>query len=156
VYLEAGRDVGKSDNYLDVEIWEGEINGLLGRNAFIHSVRDLNVGSVPGITSTGGNVTLLVDGQTNVGLITARQGTAKITSEAAIVDRRDDDARNIDAVNVDLISVASHIGSPDNHLDIDSSNASLGQVDALALHDIFITETAGDLRVGLVRSLTAD
>ena len=156
VYLKAGRDIGKGDNYLDVEIWDGEINADLGRNAFINSVRNLNVGSVPGITSTGGNVTLTVHGQTNVGLITAQQGTVKITSDAAIVDRRDDDADNIEARNIDLISLGSFIGSADNHLDVDSSNASPGQVDALALHDIFITETSGHLRVGLVQSLSAD
>ena len=111
---------------------------------------------MPGITSTGGDVTLTVHGQTNVGLITAQQGTVKITSDAAIVDRRDDETRNIDAVNVDLISVTSHIGSADNHLDIDSSHLSDGQLDATALHDIFITETSGHLRVGLVQSLSAD
>ena len=156
VYLQAGSDIGTLGNFIDVEIWGGELNGLVENNAFIHSVRDLNVGSVPGFTATNGNVTLLVDGQTNVGLITARNGTVKITSEAAIVDRRDDAMTNIVSRNLDLYSQNSIIGDAANPLDIDTSYFVSGFVDADAEQTVYLIETVGTMHAGIISSRNDD
>ena len=156
VYLEAGTDIGSITNFIDVEIWDGELNGLVENNAFIHSVRDLNVGYVPGFTSSNGNVTLLVDGQTNVGLITARNGTVKITAEDAIVDRRDDAVANIVSRNVDLYSQTSTIGDAANPLDIDTSFFVTGFVDADAEQTVYLIETFGTMHAGIITSRNDD
>ena len=157
VYLQAGTDIGTLANFIDVEIWNGQLNGLVENNAFIHSVRDLNVGSVPGFTSTSGNVTLLVDGQTNVGLITAGYGTVKITSEDAIVDSRDDAVANIVSRNVDLYSQNDTIGDAANPLDIDTSFFSvIGFVDANAEQAVYLIETIGTMQADIITSRNDD
>ena len=69
-----------------------------------------------------------------------------------------DAAPDVVAVNVTLLAALGGIGSNANFLEIDSSNkdgsVSNGVLDAQALNQIRITETAGDLRLNLVDSDT--
>ena len=156
VYLQAGNNIGTLNNFVDVEIWQGEINGLVENNAFINSVRDLNIGLTPGFTSTSGDVTMTVDGQTNVGLITAKYGTVTINSKSAIVDRQNDALANIIARSVDLSSQNGTIGDAANPLDIDTSFFAIGVVDVDAQGTVHLIETTGTMHVGTITSRSDD
>jgi hypothetical protein len=117
--------VGRADNYIDVRILKGSLNGTVARDSFINSVTDLNVGSY---TSVDGNVTMIVDGQANIGLITALgdeqpdpatslgDGLVTITARTFIVDRRNDAGANIWATGALLIADKG-IGSANNPFD---------------------------------------
>ena len=153
VYLQAGDNIGSSANFLDVEIRVGDLSSLSGDDTFVQSRGSLNVKDV---TSTTGDVTLRVGGQTNIDMITATLGTATVDADGAIIDRLDDAASNIDANNIDLISHTSFIGSLLNRFEINSSYTMAGSVSASASGSIFLEETDGDMRVGLVRSTGAD
>jgi len=154
VNLDAGGDIGEYDNFLDVEIWLGELNSLSGNDTFVHSRGSLNVGTV---TSTGGDVVLDVDGDAYVDKITALAGKAAVNAYAAIIDRRQDAASNIDAVSVILNAENGTIGTSNpNSFEIDSSNATNGTVTAEAHDEIYLIETAGAMRVNTVVSETDD
>ena len=78
-------DIGTSSNPIDVSIGSADLFATAANDIFIHSVIDLNVNSV---TSTSGDVTLDVDGNVFVDLITATVGTVTLITEKAIIDRR--------------------------------------------------------------------
>ena len=153
VYLQAGGNIGTADNNIDVSLAEGNLNAQAGKDVFVHSVDSLNVGSVE---STGGNVNLDVEGDANLSSVSATSGTVTIDAEGSILDGDNNTISNINAVNVELRATGSTIGSDSNALDIDSSNASGGWVKAQAEQTIYLTETAGDMRVARVESTTAD
>ncbi|MBW6493254.1 MAG: hypothetical protein K0B16_01635 [Burkholderiaceae bacterium] len=153
LYLKAGQNIGSAGNFFDVFV-AGDLSGLLGNDAFINSPTTLNITT---FESTNGDVTLTVDGATNIGLIKARQGTVDIVSQDSIVDRNDDASANIEAVSVDLESVAGAIGTTVNPFDIDTSYGGvLGTVNALALSTAYLIETSGNMRVDKVRSKTTN
>src|SRR5256885_2246492 len=65
VYLEATTGaIGTSSNFFDV-LASGDLSGLAGGNVFLNSPANLNITTSPGLRSTGGNVTLTVQGDTN-------------------------------------------------------------------------------------------
>lgn len=154
VYLEAGSDIGESDNFLDIEIAAGELTGLAGQDVFIRSVADLNIGGDPGVPSqglesTGGNVTLEVYGTTYTGLIRAPgdgqgdpDGLVRIVSDGFILDRRDDALANIQARGA-LLRAADGIGTAANHFDTQISNFEAYVADG----GIWLDNT-GDLAIG--------
>jgi len=153
VYLEAGRYIGSASNFLDVEIRVGDLSSLSEDDTFVHSKGSLNVKDV---TSTSGDVTLDIDGAAYVDKITAEVGTVLVNAEDEIIDRLNTSASNIDALNVNLISQNAFIGSLANRFDINSSYSGDGSVFADTKDQIFIEETAGDMRIGFVTSTSAD
>ena len=152
LYLYASQNIGSSGNFFDVQV-SGDFSGYVGNDAFINSPDTLNITT---FTSAGGDVTMTVGGTTNVGLISAHQGTVKITSEDDIVDRYNDAAADIESNSVVLESLAGAIGSMANWFDIDTSYTSPGTVNALALVTVFLIETQGDMRIDKVRSQTSN
>ena len=126
VYLKTSTgNIGTATNFVDVEIRKGDLNALIDEDAFINSVRDLNVGE---IISTDGNVTLTVDGLANIGLITAlgdgvpdsanslSDGLVTINAATNIIDRRNDNTPNIVATGAILIAGLG-VGSAGNFFD---------------------------------------
>jgi len=147
--INSGVDTGSASNFFDVLVG-GDLSGLAGNDVFINSPADLDITT---FTSTAGDITLTVQGETNIGLLKARQGTVKITSQDDIVDRYDDAAVDIEAISVDLESEEGEIGNASNPFDIDTSYGGvLGTVNALALSTVYLIETVGNMRVDLVRS----
>ena len=153
LYLQAGSDIGTSGNFFDVLV-SGNLSGLAGNDVFINSPDTLNITT---LVSTAGDVTLTVQGDTNIGQIRARLGTVTIDSDDDIVDRYDDAAADIEAISTDLTAVAGGIGFLENPFDIDTSFAgTMGTVNALALSTVYMIETAGAMRIDKVRSQADD
>jgi hypothetical protein len=153
LYLEAGTTIGEAGNFLDVQV-AGDLSGKAGGSVYINSPSTLNITT---LESKGGDVTLTVQAQTNIGLIQAHLGTVKITSKDAISDRYDEDDADIEARSVVLDSQAGTIGTVDNPLDINTSfTGVLGTVNAVALSTVYLIETAGVMRVAKVSSKTDD
>ncbi|RJR48541.1 MAG: calcium-binding protein, partial [Desulfobacteraceae bacterium] len=142
VYLQAGNDIGMWDNFTDVEITDGALTVQAGRHVFVHSVDDLNVADV---TSTSGNVTLDVDGDANVDQITAWSGTVRIDAEGAILDWRNETAREIDGLKA-LLNAGAGLGTA-----TDALETSVSYLESETGTGIWLDNT-GNLRIGGVSS----
>ncbi|MGN6125220.1 MAG: beta strand repeat-containing protein, partial [Humibacter sp.] len=106
------------------------------------TVSDLRIGT---ITSTNSDVTL----------IAADSAGASIFD----VDAIHDGSARVTGNTITMIALFGGIGyvTPNaNYLEIHSSNAARGSVLALANNGIYLTQTTGDLYVGLVDSFTGD
>ncbi|MBD3646510.1 MAG: hypothetical protein HUJ31_03440, partial [Pseudomonadales bacterium] len=135
VNIYAGQDVGTGSNYVDVDIRQGDLNGVSGHDTFINSVRGLNIGDYE---SEDGNVTLTIDGKAEVGLITAlgdgspdadgslSDGVVTIKADTFVEDDNDNpptstNVTNIHSTGAVLIAtnaIGSGIGSSDNRFDL--------------------------------------
>ncbi|MEO1132552.1 MAG: hypothetical protein AAFX40_07585, partial [Cyanobacteria bacterium J06639_1] len=107
-------------------------------------------------TSVLGSVNLDVDGDANIFTISATTGTVAIDADGSIVDALANEDANIKANDITLTAASGTIGSSANPFEINSSFSSPGSVRAIAYGAIFLTETSGKLRAGLIRSQTAD
>jgi Ca2+-binding RTX toxin-like protein len=63
---------------------------------------------------------------------------------------------NISGVNINLMAQTGSIGTDTDAVEIDSSNPDKGWLNATAHNDIYLTEVAGELNVGLVSSAHGD
>jgi Ca2+-binding RTX toxin-like protein len=144
--------IGGASNLLDVLV-SGDLSGQAAGSVYLNSPASLNITT---LGSTGGGVLLRVDGDTNVGLIRARSGTVDIVTQGALVDRYDEDGADIEACNLDLVAVTGTIGTGGNPFDTDSSYSAPGYLNADALGEVYLIETAGAMNVDEVRSRTAD
>ena len=125
-----------------------------GRQRCVHQQPDEP--TVADFTSVNHNVTLTVDNTTNVGIIRAHNGLVTITSQNNVVDLDDGAAANIEALSVDLNSIAGSVGTTDNPFDIDTSyGGTLGTVNAQSFTSVFHIETTDEMRVDEVRSETS-
>ena len=118
--------------------------------------------------STNGNVTLTETvGDMRVGLIQtvgvggAKRDVSLTSSTGSIVDATDSGDTTTGDVPADIVGGSvtltannGAIGSSTNRLEIDSSSPADGVVTATAQNDIYITETAGDLRVNTITTNT--
>ncbi|UUZ54418.1 hypothetical protein LP419_39725 [Massilia sp. H-1] len=138
LYLQAGFRIGSASNFFDVLVG-GDLSGIAGDDVFINSPATLDITT---FVSTMRDITLTVDGDTNIGLLQAHAGVVKITSEGDIVDRYNEAAADIESVSVDLESVLGTIGDSLNPFDIDTSFGGIvGSVNALALGTVYLIET---------------
>ncbi|WP_367889442.1 hypothetical protein [Humibacter ginsenosidimutans] len=125
-----------SDNVGEIDI---DTNGFITDT---ETTGDLRIGT---ITSTNSDVTL----------------TAADASGASIfdVDAIHDGSARVTGNTITMVALFGGIGyvTPDaNYLEIHSSNAARGKVLAVARDGIYLTQTTGDLYVGVVDSLTGD
>ena len=98
-----------------------------------------------------------VNGTMPVDLIRSRTGDVTLrTRTGGIVDARNDAATNVEGTNINLFPVGGGIGSSDNDLDIDSSNAAAGSLHAQANPGVYINEVNGALNVWRARSVEQD
>jgi Ca2+-binding RTX toxin-like protein len=129
VFLQAGEDVGAKSNFLDVSLPAGVLTGLVTNNVYLYSPTDLDIGGNPdpsnssdGLESLDGNISILVDGILGVGLVTANGDSTGVpdglvTLQAlTIIDRRNDDFANIQAVAA-ILKGEEGVGETDNALD---------------------------------------
>jgi hypothetical protein len=75
-----------------------------------------------------------------------------LAAAGAIIDAHDDPESDVAGMAVTLAGGAG-IGSAGNALEIDSE---VGLVNGIALQDVYLRETAGDMRLGRVASTTGD
>jgi hypothetical protein len=161
VFLQAGNDIGTIDNFIDVTI-NGDLTGLLGQDAYIHSIGDLYVGGktdpVPanaeqGLESTDGNISLLIDGTAFIGLISANasgdrvgvpDGLVTIQATETIVDRRNDSLVNIWA-NAAILKTDQNVGEEFNALDTD-----LDQLEAYVPTGDLWLDNVSDMSIGQI------
>lgn len=138
VNLEAGQDIGRADNFLEALI-VGDLTATAGTDIWLRSVDDLFVQSV---TSTAGDITMVVNGDIHVDRIEALSGTVTLASDLAIIDSRDDTGSNIDAINAILLAQVA-IGVSGNPLE-----TRLSRLEAkIALGGIWL-DNYGDLEIG--------
>jgi hypothetical protein len=105
---------------------------------------------IENIDSTGGSIVVgNGSGDLGIGLVHAPLGTARLTASGSIFDADDDAASDVNALDI-VPSAGAGIGTPDNALEIDSAPA--GVVSATAMHDIHLSEVAGDLRLARAAS----
>jgi Ca2+-binding RTX toxin-like protein len=150
LYLEATTgNIGSLSNFFDVLVG-GDLSGQAGNDVFLNSPDTLNITT---FTSDHGDITMTVQGEVNIGVIHAHEGTVDILADDSISDRYGDSAADIVSVSVVLESVAGTIGTLLNPLDIDTSfGGALGTVNALALGTVYLIETAGAMRIQQVKS----
>ncbi|MBN2437042.1 MAG: hypothetical protein JXL20_00400, partial [Deltaproteobacteria bacterium] len=87
-----------------------------------------------------------------VDAISSAGGGVSLMAEGSMIDSRDDDLWNVRAVHVTLFSDTGSIGFLQNSLDVDSSSPHPGCLNADAPGSIFLRETEGDMRLGLILS----
>ncbi|HHU63567.1 MAG TPA: hypothetical protein GXZ32_05095, partial [Clostridiales bacterium] len=122
--------IGTKDNFVNI-VALGILNAKTVKSIYIYQmVGDMNLDVV---TSTGGDVHLI--------------------AAENIVDANNNNSNNVIGRHITLVSETGGIGSSDNFLDIDSTD---GKVDAQAVKDIFLVDTAGNLNVGVIKSTTGD
>ncbi|WP_392533892.1 DUF4347 domain-containing protein [Nostoc sp. C117] len=95
-------------------------------------------------------------GDLEVGAITSLDDDVTLTALGSIVDVLNDAVSDVTGENITLTAQTGGIGSSSNFLEIDSSNPNVGDLNATAPQDIFITETNGDLNVDKVTSTAGD
>ncbi|HEY7759786.1 MAG TPA: hypothetical protein VIA64_10275 [Burkholderiales bacterium] len=102
------------------------------------------------IASDGESVIIESDsGDLDVGLVHAPLATATLTASGSIFDADDDAASDVTALHI-VLSAGAGIGSSGNALEVDSGGS--GVVSAIAMHDIHLSEVAGDLRLARAES----
>lgn len=148
--------IGRSNHALEINTsGSGTLTASAQSDIFLTEVAGpLNVSQV---SSNTGNVNLTAAaGDLNLGTVNSLAGTATRTASGSILDATNTPASNINAVNINLTAQTGTIGASTNALDMDSSNATTGKVNASAQGDINLTEVTGDLRVGQVTSATGN
>ncbi len=153
--LSAGNDVnftgnaGKLTTILTTDIGGGNYRTVATDYTVEAAYQILNA------SSSNGDVRLLANGMSSMAIasVTAQNGLARIEAGGNLSDLTGTTVKNITAKDVTLISRSGSIGSVGNALDIDSSNASVGLVNATALNGaITLNETSGDMRIGTIRA----
>ncbi|WP_298261961.1 LEPR-XLL domain-containing protein [uncultured Litoreibacter sp.] len=153
--LSAGNDVnftgnaGKLTTILTTDVGGGNFSTVATNYTVEAAYQILNA------SSTNGDVRLLANGLSSMAVasVTAQNGLARIEAGGSLSDLTGTTVKNITAKDVTLISRLGSIGSVGNALDIDSSNASAGLVNATALNGaITLNETSGDMRIGTIRA----
>ena len=153
--LSAGNDVnftgnaGKLTTILTTPVGGGNFSTVATDYAVEAAYQILNA------SSDTGDVRLLANGLSSMAIasVTAQNGLARIEAGGSLSDLTGTTVKNITAKDVTLVSRLGSIGSVGNALDIDSSNASAGLVNATALNGaITLNETSGDMRIGQIRA----
>ena len=104
-------------------------------------------------TSTAVNIALAAPGDLNVGTVTSRRGDVTLSAVGSILDATADTATNVTGNNITLTAGGS-IGTAADPLLIDASHVSPGLVDATAAQVIALSQTSGNLTLGMVKAGT--
>jgi len=103
-----------------------------------------------------------------VGIVRSRTSDVKLTAQRSIIDAdtgepktSDVDPRDVEGLNIDLHAQAGSIGTAadfleTNLLDTVHGFAQTGTLDATAKLSVFLQETVGNLRLGIVYSMLGD
>ena len=161
------RDLDSAGNRTVAGLIAGNTNGNIIITAKNSQPADIQV-SVLGITNIlgSGHIDVLTNGyitlaeqfdDMRVGNITSTADDVTLTAPAFIVDALADSSADVTGVNITLRSLAGGIGSAGNFLETNlldtvSDVAKTGVLRADAPQNIYIEETADDLRVQLVAS----
>lgn len=102
------------------------------------------------LTSTAGNISLVVDGADVRlrGPVKAGTGKVKVLTRGSILNSGAPAEGAIIANIIDLTAQNGSIGHSDNYLTVDSSYSQSGWIDALAEKGIYIREVNGDMNIG--------
>ena len=157
--IQAGRNFATNPDDGDINIF-ADTDGAL-----IHVSGNTNiVGTGQGNidVTTNGNVVLEeTEGDMRIGRVESTQGNVTLTAASGSIidvpdndpDQGDDSEADVIGRNITLVALSGGIGEPClaggippvDFLDIDSSNSGYGVVNAHALNDIYLDETAGNL-----------
>ena len=92
-----------------------------------------------------------------VGLVRSREGDVSLTAAKSILDGDPNDANDetdpadVFGVNIRLTATTGSIGTPQDFLEVDLANTTgSGALAASAKLGIYVTETSGDLRIGIL------
>lgn len=141
--LQAGSDLGASGNFLDLDL-SGQLTATAGRNVYLYQTDGLGHGVM------------------NADLVKSLAGDVYLTAYDSILAVNTGDgtdgkpAADVLGNAVVLVAQRGTLGLVGTPLEIDSSFTAPGRLDATAQLAAVITETTGDLQVGLVRSVTDD
>ena len=94
-------------------------------------------------------------GDLNVGVVTSRKGDVSLSAGGSIVAASGGAGTNVNANNITL-TAGKAIGTAGHFLTVNSARNGTGMVNATAVQDIHLKETAGDLNLGQVISTTGD
>ena len=165
------RDLDSAGNRTNAGLIAGNTTGNIIITAKNSQPADIQV-SVLGITDIlgSGHIDVLTNGyitlaeqfdDMRVGNITSTADDVTLTAPVSIVDALADSSADVTGVNITLRALAEGIGSDGNFLETNlldtvSDVAKTGVLRADAPQNIYIEETADDLRVQLVASTEGD
>src|SRR5262249_44086220 len=123
-------------------------------DVFLDAPEGLKVGD---LVSTSGDIDLLVDGEANLGGVTASFGTVKVVASTdTITHGNTGTGADVKAKNIELIATQGAIGTATDPVTIDLSASTTGTLKALAHGLVSLKGVMGVVRIDQVTSQTAD